>query len=59
MGLLLPNFFIFNKKNAHQALPHYFQLSIPKSHSLGPLENHKIKQYYVSRAYVHPASHNT
>ena len=26
---------------------HYFQLSIVKSHSLGPLENHKIKKYYV------------
>ena len=56
MGLLLPNFFIFNnKKNAHWALPHYLQLSIPKSHSLGPLENHRIKQYYVSCAYVHPS----
>ena len=61
MGLLLPNFFIFIKKKkcTLSITPIVFNCHLSKLHSLRPLENHKIKKYYVSCAHVDLASNNT
>ena len=59
MGLLLPNFFIFNKKKEHiERCPIIFNCQLSNHIVLGLWKIAKLKKYYVSCAYVHPASHS-